>query len=326
MNDKQLEYFVRIAELGSFRKASEALRIAQPALTRQIKKLEDELGVALFTRGSRGIVTTAPGTLLLERARFIRRQTEQALADVMAEGTVPSGGVTFGAPPSIAEILFPNVSRHYRNLYPQVQLTYFEGVGLLRSRLLSGELDLAILPNTSSIASRHVGLDNLVREPVYLVGRAGEFAPGATCTWRDLVPLPLILAEPPSTVRGWLDTNLAHSGEKMRVIIETESLQVQKNLVQAGLGYTVLPHSAVHRDFESGRLTLCQVEGWLMDRVLAWRTDRPLTPAVQKMIEITRIEMACLRTQGIFGTAQQAPTPATSHRTKKRAKASSAMP
>ncbi|MEP9377167.1 LysR family transcriptional regulator [Aquabacter sp. CN5-332] len=301
MNDKQLEYFVRIAELGSFRKASEALCIAQPALTRQIQKLEEELGVALFTRGSRGIATTSPGTLLLERARFIRRQTEQAVADVMAEGTVPSGVVGFGAPPSIAEILFCGLSKTYLDLYPQVRLAFFEGVGHLRSWLLSGDIDIAILPNTRGIADRHVGLDNLVREPVYLVGQAGEFAPGSTCTWRDLVPLPLILAAPPSTVRGWLDANLAHSGEKIRVGVETESLQVQKKLVKAGLGYAVLPHSAVHRDFEAGTLTLCQVEGWLMDRVLAWRTDRPLTPAVQKMIDATRAEMARLQKEGMFG-------------------------
>lgn len=308
MNDKQLEYFVRIAELGSFRKASEALRIAQPALTRQIQKLEEELGVALFTRGSRGIVTTPPGTLLLERARFIRRQTEQALADVMAEGTTPSGVVAFGAPPSIAEILFCGLSRAYLGLYPRVKLAFFEGVGHLRSWLLSGEIDIAILPNASGLHERHVQYDSLVREPVYVVGRAGEFAPGAVCTWRDLVPLPLILAAPPSTVRGWLDATLAHDVGKLNIGIETESVQVQKKLVKAGLGYAVLPHSAVHSDYEAGALTLCRVEGWLMERALAWRTDRPLTPAVQKMIEMTRAEMSRLQKEGLFGAPAGAVT------------------
>lgn len=308
MNEKQLDYFVRIAELGSFRKASEVLHIAQPALTRQIQKLEEELGVALFRRGSKGIVTTPPGRLLLERARFIRRQTEQALADVRAEGTVPSGVVTFGAPPSVAEILFARLSRTYLDLYPQVKLAFYEGVGHLRSWLLSGEIDLAILPNVRTMAERCVCIENLVREPVYVVGPPGRFAPGATCTWRDLVPLPLLLAAPPSTVRGWLDANLAQSGEKLRIAVETESLQVQKNLVQGGLGYAVLPYSAVHRDHAAGLLSLCRVDGWMMDRGLAWRTDRPLSPAVQRMIEITRAEMLNLSTEGVFGV-QEAPHP-----------------
>ncbi|MFL9826689.1 LysR family transcriptional regulator [Rhodoplanes sp. SY1] len=301
MNDKQLEYFVRIAELGSFRKASESLRIAQPALTRQIKKLEAELGVALFTRGTRGITTTMPGTLLLERARFIRRQTEQAVADVMARGTMPSGAVSFGAPPSVAELIFSSLSKSYLALYPDVRLNFFEGVGRLRPWLLSGEIDLAVLPNTRGIASRQVALETLIREPVYLVGRPGEFPSGHVCTWRDVVARPLILAAPPSTVRGWLEAALARTGERLRVVVETESLHIQKELVDAGVGHAILPHSAVYRDFEAGTLTLSRVKGWLMDRVLAWRTDRPLTPAVQKMIELTRVELARLAAAGAFG-------------------------
>jgi LysR family nitrogen assimilation transcriptional regulator len=69
MNQKQLDYFIRIAELGSFRKASEALRIAQPALTRHIQRLEEDLGVQLFFRGGRGIILTNAGEFLLERAQ-----------------------------------------------------------------------------------------------------------------------------------------------------------------------------------------------------------------------------------------------------------------
>lgn len=305
MNDKQLDYFVQIAELGSFRKASEALRIAQPALTRQIQKLEQELGVKLFARGSRGIVPTPPGALLLERARFIRRQMEQAAADVRAEGTVPSGVVSFGAPASVAEFLFPALARAYLALYPQVRLAFKEGVGMLRSWLVDGDLDIAILPNVRDIPTRNVALEHLVREPVYLVGPPGRFASGAACSWRDLMDLPLLLAAPPSTVRGWLAAALDGSGEAPRILIETESLQVQKALVAAGVGYAVLPHSAVVRDLAAGTLSLCRVEGWLMDRVLAWRTDRPLTPAVEKMVEMTRAEMARCSAEGLFGDAPQ---------------------
>lgn len=77
MNQKQLAYFICIAELASFRKASETLWIAQPALTRHVQRFEDELGVQLFFRGGRGVILTSAGELLLERTRFIQRQTEQ---------------------------------------------------------------------------------------------------------------------------------------------------------------------------------------------------------------------------------------------------------
>jgi len=303
VNDKQLDYFVRIAELGSFRKASEGLRIAQPALTRQIKKLEAELGVELFRRGSRGITLTPPGLLLLDRARFIRRQTEQALADVIAKGTIPSGVAGFGAPPSIAQLLFVPLSQSYLSRYPEVKLSFFEGVGHLRDWLLNGEIDLAILPNGRWMANKSVHLENLVREPVYLVGPSGAFAPGATCRYRDLIALPLILAAPPSTVRGWLDAEVLRTGETLRIVVETESLQIQKRLVEEKLGYALLPHSAVYRDYEAGTLTLSRVEGWLMDRVLAWRSDRPLTPAIQTLIAATRAEVQRLVAAGAFGPA-----------------------
>src|ERR1700724_1011049 len=118
MNQKQLDYFIRIAELGSFRRASEALRIAQPALTRQIQRLEQDLGVQLFFRGGRGTIRTNAGELLLERARFIQRQTEQAMADVRSEGSVPRGSVALGVPGSIANVLFKPLVETYLRLYP----------------------------------------------------------------------------------------------------------------------------------------------------------------------------------------------------------------
>jgi LysR family transcriptional regulator, nitrogen assimilation regulatory protein len=282
LNNRQLFYFVSIADLGSYRRASEALRVAQSALTRQIKNLEDELGVELFYRHTDGITLTSAGALLLERARFILRQTEQARADVVAEGTVPSGTVAFGAPPSVAQILFQRIAKVYLSLYPQVQLRFYEGVGHLHQWLLNDEIDLAILPNTRLADTRSFRLHSFASEPVYLVGPAGDLATGSHCSVRDIISLPLVLSAPPSTVRGLLDEIVAQEGCRLRIVAETESMQVQKSLVEARLGYALLPHSAVYRDFGGNTLTFSLVDGWSLSRALAWRTDRPLTPAVKK--------------------------------------------
>ena len=301
MNSKQLLYFLRIAELGSYRKASEALRIAQPALTRQIKNLEAQLGVELLNRHSDGVTPTSAGVLLVERARFILSQTEQAWADVVAEGTVPRGTVTFGAPASIAELLFPRLSRAYLSRYPDVKLRFYEGVGRLYDWLMNNEIDLAILPNSRLTEKRDLRLIRFAGEAVYLVGRPGELDHRNVCTVEDILHRPLILTAPPSTVRSWLDGIVGGLGRELRIVAETESLHIQKSLVRAGLGYALLPHSAVWGAFQEGAISICPVESWSLARVLAWRTDRPVTPAVQRMIELTEQEIAALADEGIFG-------------------------
>ncbi|MGV6872966.1 LysR family transcriptional regulator [Pseudochelatococcus sp. B33] len=301
MNGKQLEYFATIADLGSFRRASEELRIAQPALTRQIKKLEDELGVELLNRGGRTITLTNAGTTLLDRARFILRQIEQAKADVIAEGTVPTGIVGFGAPASIAQILFSNVAKSYLGQYPQVGLRFFEGVGHLWKWLQAGEIDLAILPDTGLLAGGNLGSHKFVSEPVYLVGPPEDPTLQTGCLSDELFARPLILAKPPSAVRAWLDATVSKAGRQPTIVAEAEGVQIQKDLVRAGLGYALLPHSAVYRDYEAGLLTLSRVREWKLGRILAWRIDRPLTPAAREMVRVVRIEMQKLKQQGAFG-------------------------
>jgi LysR family nitrogen assimilation transcriptional regulator len=301
VNSKQLEYFSKIAELGSYRRASDCLRIAQPALTRQIKMLETELGVELFHRHSDGITPTAAGALLLERARFILRQTEQARADVMAEGTIPRGTVAFGAPPSIASVLFCRLSKLYLSLYPDVRLRFYEGVGHLADWLNSNEIDLAVLPNGRLADVRNFDLRSFVGEAVYLVGPPGEFAEGSSCSVEDVVRRPLVLTTPPSTVRGWLDDFVDQQGGQLRIVAETESMRLQHSFVQAGLGYALLPYSAVSPSHVTNTVSLCRVDGWSLTRVLAWRNDRPLTPAVRCMIDLTEQEMRKLLASGAFG-------------------------
>lgn len=301
MNQKQLDYFIRIAELGSFRKASEALRIAQPALTRHIQHLEEELGVQLFFRGGRGIILTNAGELLLERAQFIQRQTEQAIADVRSEGSVPRGAVSLGAPGSVAHVLFEPLVEAYLKLYPGVQLRLYDGVGHLRSLLLSGELDLAILPTGGAPIEAGIGSVTLVREPLYLVGPPGEFAPGATCTLAEVARLPLAQAGHSSSVRTRLEASALDNGGALDIKVETDSLHVQKKLVRAGVCYSVLPYCAVYGDDERGYLSLSRIEGYKLDRVLGWRTDRPSTPAVRAMVALIRQQIEKLQQQGTFG-------------------------
>jgi LysR family transcriptional regulator, nitrogen assimilation regulatory protein len=301
LNSKQLAYFVRIAELGSFRRASEELRIAQPALTRQILKLEQELGVELLNRGGRAIALTSAGSVLLDRAKFILRQTEQARLDVIAEGTTPSGVIGIGAPASIAQVLFGPLAKRYIEQYPQVSVRFYEGVGLLRKWLQTGEIDLAIIPESSLAPGGNLEFRKFISERVYLVGPPGSLKDDSACSASDVIGKQLILTPPPSTVHGWLGRVAAEGNQSLKIVAETESMQIQKDLVRANLGFAVLPYSAIYPDAQKGLYSVSRVRGWRLGRTLAWRVDRPLTPAAAEMVRMISIEMQQLAKQGVFG-------------------------
>lgn len=302
MERRQLEYFVKIARAGSFRRASEELHVAQPALSRQIQSLEEELGVQLFERGGRGIVLTEAGELLLERANFIIREFEQARADVTAKASVPSGQVSFGAPPSIAELLFAKLAVEYRARYPSVKLRFLEGIGHLWGWLAAGEVDLAILPNSEGGLSSQFSLKTLVREPVYLVGAPGDSTMrGTSCRPIDVLSRPLILTGHPNTSRKALERLAAQESRGLNIVVETGSLAVQLALVAKGVGYAVLPHSAVHQFVRCGPLSTVRIEGLTIARTLARLADRPVTAAVREFSRMIEEEVNRLKAEGVFG-------------------------
>src|SRR3954469_10734762 len=122
MDLRQLTTFVQVADLGSLSKAAERLRIAQPALSRQIRLLEEELKVTLFTRHGRGMVLTPAGELLRGRASGILRQVEEARADLMEEAGAVRGRVVFGMPPTVGDVLATRLIERFLALHPEVRL------------------------------------------------------------------------------------------------------------------------------------------------------------------------------------------------------------
>src|ERR1700741_3960966 len=122
MELRALFYFVRIAELGSITRAASHLRVAQPALTRQVQRLEDELGVALFTRVNRGVRLTEAGVKLCESATRILRDVERTGDEIRAPQAHPSGKVILGVTPTMCPVLVPELFAWMRQHYPMIEL------------------------------------------------------------------------------------------------------------------------------------------------------------------------------------------------------------
>ena len=169
MDLKQIEYFVRVAELGSFTRAAVVLNIAQPALEPSgAPLLEVELRQNLLVRNGRGAIPTEAGKLLLEHGRGILHQVERAREELGQVRGALAGRVAIGLPTSVARVMTVPLTRAFRNELPEVRLSISEGLsGAILGGLNSGHLDLVVLYNAQP--SRETDVAHLLDEDLVLV-------------------------------------------------------------------------------------------------------------------------------------------------------------
>ena len=188
MELRSLHYFVRIAELGSITRASAHLQIAQPALTRHIQRLEDELDAALFTRANRGVRLTEAGQKLLESAQRILRDVERAGDEIRAHKAHPSGKIILGVTPPLCPVVVPELFARMREHYPLIELKVVHaGTARLEEFIVAGLVDLALMAEISR--SRLIASTRLAEEEMVLVTRPGA-RPRGLCRRRGIEPHP----------------------------------------------------------------------------------------------------------------------------------------
>ena len=287
MDLRQLRTFIHVAELGSFSKAAERLRIAQPALSRQIRLLEAELRVQLLVRHGRGVRLTDAGALFLDRASGILRQIEQTRADVAAEAGDVSGEVSIGMPPSVGFVLTGPLVASFRRSYPKVRLKVVEGVGgFVHEWMMGGKLDVAILYEPSS--TRHLEVSPMWSECLYLVGSAqSALTEAAPVPFADLEEVPLILPSAGHGLRGLLERQAARTDMPLSIEIEADAMRIQKDLTARGLGFTVLPLASVKPEVEAGLLSAAPIVAPAVPRrvIRAFPADRPVSRAARLLGE-----------------------------------------
>jgi LysR family nitrogen assimilation transcriptional regulator len=259
-----------VARCGSFSRAAGELHIAQPALSRQIQKLEDELGVALLVRHGRGVRMTVAGARLLERAEMIADFVRQTEDHVRQEGEALSGHIALGVPPGVGLMVGPRIVETFRARFPQVALHMREGQSnSLQEWVLDGRADLALLHNPAPLNS--VDIERVIAEPMVLVAPprspSSGRAPGHKMA--DLQALPLILPGLPHANRRLIEQSAAQSGLRLRVVMEVDSLALTKELVARGLGYSILANAAVQDEIAAGKLRAYAIERPAIRSVIA---------------------------------------------------------
>lgn len=286
MDLRQLRYFTVLADQQHFGRASSVLHVAQPALSRQIRLLEEELGVRLFERHARGATPTEEALFLQERTNYLLRYVEQLRHDMVARQKRPQGPVALGLSPGLAQMLAVPLTRALRVKYPQVRLKILEGfVPSLHDMLLQGGVDLAIL--NQPVSGSEVTLTPLLAESICLIGRPVDMPAARKIRIKHLDGLPMVLTGlPKSGVRLEVEAAAARAGVNLNVMVEVESVQVAKRLVSDGIGLTAHFAGAVLREIATGRLAAVPIEGLQLRRVLARSSIRPVSRASELLIDI----------------------------------------
>ncbi len=289
MEISQLRTLVIVSQLGSLSKAADRLCTAQPALSRHVRLLEEELGVQLFDRHGRGMILTEQGRIVLKHAERVLREIEEIRSSVVDKLDALDGEVSIGMPPTVAELLSAPLLHKLRRDFPHAHFRIFSEYSLhLFEWMHSGELDVAILYDPKAI--RSLKSEPFLEEDLYVLAAAKE---GLDITkpirFKDLEGRPLIMPGPRHSLRGIVEEMADHEGIKLDVVIEAESFDVLKKLVGAGEGWTILPLGPMRHDISAGLFSVAPVAGSLLYRrlELAFPADRPvsrLANAVRKSL------------------------------------------
>lgn len=255
MEISQLRTLVHVAELGSLSKAAERLNIVQPALSRQIRMLEEELGMRLFDRHGRGMILTKAGQEVVKRASRVLSDLEDLKAGAVAEGSSLSGSIAIGLPPTVSELLSVPLVNSFRQRHPNVKISFVSAYsGYLLDWLQRGDIDVSILYDLRG--SHTLRFVPILQEALYAVGAAGSgLHPDMALPFKRLETAPLLLPSRGHGLRDLVDRLAARQELTLDISIEANSFGTLKDLVRNGHGWTILPFAAIHSDVKAGLLS-----------------------------------------------------------------------
>lgn len=254
MDVKQLRTLVAIAETGSVTRAAVVLNIVQPAVSRHIKLLEEDLGTMLFERNRNGMELTEDGRTLLEYARRVLKEVEQARAEIRPTRGAIGGIVTVGLLPSTCDLITNLLMREITAAYPGIHLRILVGyAGDLQRWLDAGDIDASLLYDIGSTPG--IKARPLLEEGLWAIDRPGNIVvQDAPLDFARLAEVPLVLPDARHGLRALINHEAALAGVRLRIVAETNAMSVQKSLVGGGHGLTILPSIAVADEVARGIL------------------------------------------------------------------------
>jgi len=285
-----LRVFVQVAELGSLTKAAVLLDTVQPAVSRTIAALERDCAGRLFHRTGRGLVLTEFGEQILPRVKALLLESGQLEDAMKSGGGVAMGEVRLGILPSLADPAIYTLYRKARELFPNARLHVLEGsTGQIDEWLTNGRIDIAIrFPYSDAVSpNEHV----LGAVGTYLVSAPGDaVTQHPTIEFQALDGLKLVLPGFPNPLRVALDQFAKQNRVSLTVVMEADSLSIQKKMAAIGEGYAVLATHAVTSEVAAGTLQVSRIVNPGLERKieLATTTQKPLSLACREIAGLVR--------------------------------------
>lgn len=288
----RLQLFVAAAREGSLTRAAAALGTPQPAISRQIAKLEQEFGGRLFLRTGRGVSLSPLGERVLPRVQAILQNAQELSAELDAGADAPMGDVRIGALPSLHLAVIVPLFQFLRRSMPGVHLHVFEGsAGQIDQWLATGFVDIGL---PYRYGSNLADVELLVKVSSYLVGPAGDrLTSGKTIRFAQLDGIPLVLPGSPSSVRQLYAQLARKAGIQLNVVFDADSTQIQKATAAGAGAYAILPMHAVCVEVGNGTLQAARIVEPRIDRaiVMGLSSARPATRATREVAKQIRRHM-----------------------------------
>jgi molybdate transport repressor ModE-like protein len=284
MSLDRLLTLAEVARRGSITEAAKALRLTQPAATRRLQLLEEEVGAPLLARGRKGVRLTEAGRLVAAEGEALLERYDRLLDDVRKLQRLEAGTVRVGGGATAVSSILPEVIRRFRGLHRDVVFEVREaGSREIAAALEREELDLGLV--TLPVRSDGLDLLPLVRDRIVLVAPKGHLFDGRRVQPGALRGEPLIGFEAGSAIRRLIDDALARRGIAMQVVMELRSIQSILRMVELGLGLAFVSRMGVARD-----TVVVDVPGLRIERTLAVATKRgrPLSAAAAAFLKQLR--------------------------------------
>lgn len=300
LENYRLTVFRAVAAERSFRRAAERLYLTQPAVTQQIKALEDLVGLPLFDRSGREVTLTAAGTVLLQYVEQSGELLEKAAVALASLKGQVSGMLRIAASTTIAQYILPPLLGAFLRLHPAVHVELdSSNTESVADAIAAGRASLGLVegpPHASQVRSE-VWLED---ELVLLVPPSHEWAGQRSITLQQIAAAPLLMRERGSGTREVIETTLEAAGlpaRDLRIAVELNSTEAILGCIESGVGVGFVSRSAIHRQVAMNTLVIVPVAGLTIPRNLLLLTPAGPEPtgAAAAMLELLRQHRMQLR-------------------------------
>jgi LysR family hydrogen peroxide-inducible transcriptional activator len=291
MEIHQLEYFIAIVETGSFSRAAERCNVAQPSLSQQIKKLENEIGHLLFDRLGRTIVLTDAGRLLTPKARTILEEIQGIKMDIQADIQVGQGSLAVGFIPTVSPFVLPSVIRRFGQEFPEASLEVHEDLtdDLVR-KIITAELDVGI--TSLPIKNKLIRTEELLTETLLVASSSKyDIATQASIQVKELDNFPFIALSEVHCLGEQIQTFCYQQDLALNIVCHTTQLSTVHNCIAMGLGVSLVPQAlAINEPLDQVVYRTISDSPPQRKIVAATHAKRNISHLARQFIEIVRLE------------------------------------